>query len=49
MNKKQLPISCEDCEYLKVKIPVIDFIKYEEVIEDKIDYDKCIVRCSLKD
>ena len=48
MNKKQLPISCEDCEHLKVKIPVSNFIKYEEVIEDKIDYDKCIARCSLE-
>ena len=48
MNKKQLPLSCEDCQHLKVKIPVSNFIKYEEVIEDKIDYDTCVVRCSLE-
>ena len=48
MNEKQRPISCEDCEHLKVKIPVSNFIKYEEVIEDKIDYDKCVAHCSLE-
>ena len=48
MDKKQLPISCEDCEHLKAKVPVGNFIKYEEVIEDKINYDKCIAHCALQ-
>mgnify|MGYP001589018611 CR=1 FL=1 len=48
MDKKNLSVSCEDCEHLKVKVPVSDFIKYEEVIEDKIDYDKCIAHCALQ-
>ena len=45
MEDKQQLISCEDCEHLKASISVGNFFKYNEVVTDKIHYDKCIVRC----
>ena len=45
MKDKQQLISCEDCEHLKVSISVGNFSKYNEVVADKIHYDKCIAHC----
>lgn len=48
MNEKKSLMSCEDCEHLRVRIPVSNSIHYEEVVEDKIDYDKGVARCALE-
>lgn len=48
MDKKESSISCQDCEHLRIKIPVDNFIHYEKVVEDKIEYDKGVARCSFE-
>ena len=48
MDRKQISRSCEDCEHLKVKLLVNDNSHYDEVIEDKIDYDKSVAHCALQ-
>ena len=48
MDKKQISVSCEDCEHLRVKLSVNDDIHYDEVVEDKIDYDKSMAHCALE-
>ena len=48
MDKKQILVSCEDCEHLRVKLSINDEIHYDEVVEDKIDYDKSVAHCALE-
>lgn len=49
MSKKQPSVvTCEDCEHLRVKLSVNNDSHYDEVVENKIDYDKSVAHCALQ-
>ena len=39
--------TCEECEHLRVKLPVRDINKYDKLVNDKIIYNEGVAGCEL--